>query len=69
MNAVFTLNGLTIETKRLLLRPFRQDDLQDFYEYASVDGVGQMAGWTPHRSTEESAAILHSFIQHKKTFD
>ena len=27
MNATFALNGLTIETERLLLRPFCQDDL------------------------------------------
>ena len=68
MNAVFTLNGLTIETKRLLLRPFRLDDLQDFYEYASVEGVGEMAGWKHHESIEESQKILDMFIREDKTF-
>ena len=42
--------------------------MNDFYEYASVDGVGQMAGWNPHRNVEESRMILGSFIKHKKTF-
>ena len=68
MNAVFTLNGLTIETERLILRPFRQDDLQDFYEYASVDGVGEMAGWQHHETIEKSQEILDMFIREDKTF-
>ena len=42
--------------------------MNDFYEYASVDGVGQMAGWNPHRNVEDSKMILDSFIKHKKTF-
>ena len=67
MNAAFTLNGLTIETKRLLLRPFRQDDLQDFYEYASVEGVGEMAGWAHHETVEKSREILDMFIREDKT--
>ena len=68
MNAVFTLNGLTIETERLLLRPFCQDDLQDFYKYASVEGVGEMAGWKHHEAIEETQKILDMFIEEDKTF-
>ena len=68
MNAVFTLNGLTIETERLLLRPFSLDDLQDFYEYASVEGVGEMAGWAHHETVEKSREILDMFIREDKTF-
>jgi ribosomal-protein-alanine N-acetyltransferase len=44
MNATYTLNGKIIETERLVLRPFKWDDLDDFFGYASVDGVGEMAG-------------------------
>lgn len=68
MNADFTLNGLTIETQRLILRPFCQDDLQDFYEYASVEGVGEMAGWKHHETVEKSQEILDMFIEEDKTF-
>ena len=56
-----------IETPRLILRPWKESDLQDFYEYASVDGVGQMAGWLPHKSMEESKMILDMFIAEQKT--
>lgn len=62
------ITGVVLTTDRLTLRPWRESDLNDFYEYASVDGVGQMAGWNPHRNLEESERILDSFIKHKKTF-
>ncbi len=68
MNAVFKINGIQIETDRLLLRAFKQSDLDDFYEYASVKGVGEMAGWHHHQSKEESQKILDSFISSDKTF-
>lgn len=68
MNANFKINGLVIETQRLILRPFKQSDLDDFYEYASVDGVGEMAGWKHHESKDESQSILNLFINEDKTF-
>ena len=68
MNATVDITGVILETERLILRPWKQEDLQDFYAYASVDGVGQMAGWAPHESLEVSQMILNSFINGKKTF-
>ncbi len=68
MNAEIDIGGVVLRTRRLLLRPWRQSDLEDFYAYASVDGVGQMAGWKPHESRQESAVILNRFIENKKTF-
>ena len=68
MNKQIDITNVVVTTDRLTLRPWRESDLNDFYEYASVDGVGQMAGWNPHRNVEESKMILGSFIKHKKTF-
>lgn len=68
MNAPVDITGLRLETPRLLLRPWRQEDLEDFYAYASADGVGEMAGWAHHRSRKESRTVLNSFITGKKTF-
>ena len=62
MNKPIDVTGATLTTERLILRPWKETDLNDFYEYASVDGVGQMAGWIPHKSVEESQAILAHFI-------
>ena len=68
MNAQFKLNGLTIETDRLMLRPFKPSDLSDFFEYASVEGVGEMAGWKHHESIAKTQEILDLFIKEDKTF-
>lgn len=68
MNASFELNGLIIESERLILRPFKEYDLCDFNEYASVPGVGEMAGWDHHETIDKSREILDSFIREDKTF-
>ena len=68
MNVPIDVTGVELHTERLTLRPWRQEDLCDFFEYASVDGVGQMAGWLPHENMEVTQKILDSFIENKKTF-
>ena len=68
MNADFKTNGKSIKTERLILRPFAESDLADFYEYASVEGVGERAGWAHHKSIDESREILARFIEEDKTF-
>ena len=68
MNKDIDISNLILKTERLVLRPWTLDDLDYFYEYASVDGVGQMAGWNPHKDKEESLKILNHFIEGKKTF-
>ena len=68
MNATFKINEIILETERLILRAFKQSDLDDFYEYASVEGVGERAGWKHHESIEETQQILNMFINHDKTF-
>ncbi len=68
MNAPIDLTGVCLETDRLVLRTWQPGDLGDLYEYAQVDGVGQMAGWKPHTSIEESRAILSRFIESRDTF-
>jgi len=68
MNANFEIGELVIETERLILRPFKQSDLYDFNEYASVPGVGEMAGWKHHETIEKTQEILDMFIKEDKTF-
>ena len=68
MNKRIDITDVVLTTDRLTLRPWRESDLNDFYEYASVDGVGQMAGWNPHRNVEESKTILSHFIEGKHVF-
>ena len=68
MNAPIDIRSVVLPTKRLLLRPWRVSDRDDLYAYASVQGVGPMAGWREHDSPEESERILEMFIAQCKTF-
>ncbi len=68
MNSPVDITGVRLTTPRLLLRPWRADDLEDFFAYARVEGVGQPAGWLPHRDIGESREILSRFIRHRRTF-
>lgn len=68
MIAPVDVTDIRIETERLILRAWQESDLDDFYEYASVDGVGQRCGWLPHENREKSRQILSMFLDEKKTF-
>ena len=58
MNAEIDISNVRLYTERLLLRPWTQDDLDDLFEYASVPGVGEMAGWEHHADKWVSRTIL-----------
>ena len=68
MNVRIDVSRIFLETDRLILRPFMERDLKDLYAYASVEGVGEMAGWCHHSSIKESQRVLKMFIEEKKTF-
>lgn len=68
MTADVDISNVILQTPRLRLRPWRESDLADFYAYASVEGVGEMAGWAHHSSPDISRTILEMFIREKKTF-
>ena len=57
-----------IETNRTILRNFQENDLLDFFEYASVEGVGEAAGWPHHKSIEDSQKILDMFINSNEVY-
>ena len=68
MNKEIDISNIILTTERLTLRPWKESDLNDLYEYASVDGVGQTAGWLPHKTIDTSKEILNIFIEAKRTF-
>lgn len=65
MEPKIDLSKVQLETERLVLRFWEENDLADFYAYAAVPGVGEMAGWAHHRSEEESRAVLRRFMEAK----
>ena len=66
MNAKIDVTDVILYSDRLILRPWQYSDLDDFFEYASVDGVGEMAGWEHHKNKKESLRILTHFIKNKR---
>ena len=59
---------MTLETERLILRPFQEADAADLYEYAKDPQVGPSAGWPPHQSLEESREIIATVFSAPNTF-
>ena len=53
---------MTLDTERLRLRPWTEEDAQDCYEYARDPSVGPIAGWPPHVSVENSRTIIRDIL-------
>ena len=68
MNAEINISNVILETDRLILRTWEITDLDDFFEYSSVEGVGEKAGWEHHKSKDKSLEILKMFMEEKKVF-
>ena len=51
-----------METKRLILRPWRKEDAERLFEYAKDPAVGPPAGWMPHTSVENSRDIIRDVL-------
>lgn len=59
---------MTLETTRLILRPWRESDAEDLFEYARDPRVGLIAGWPPHRNVEESLEIIRTVFAQEETY-
>ena len=59
---------MILETKRLILRPWCEDDAEDLYKYASAPEVGPPAGWPPHTSVENSREIIRNVLSAPETY-
>ena len=59
---------MTLETKRLRLRPFTEEDAGDLFAYASDPRVGPMAGWPPHKTMEYSREIIRTVFRNPNEF-
>ena len=51
-----------LETERLRLRPWREDDAAKLYPIASDPLVGPAAGWAPHKDEADSLNVLRSIL-------
>ena len=51
---------MTLETKRLILRHWKDSDAENLYKYASDPDVGPIAGWPAHQSVDESRDVIQN---------
>ena len=57
-----------METDRILLRHWRDDDAETLFKWASDPDVGPRAGWPPHKSVEESREVIKNFFSKDDTW-
>ena len=51
---------MILNTERLVLRPWTEQDAESLYKYAKDPDVGPIAGWPPHNSIEESMEVIRN---------
>ena len=59
---------MILQTERLILRPWCEDDAEELYKYACDPEVGPPAGWLPHTSVENSREIIRSVLSAPETY-
>ncbi len=59
---------MIIETPRLILRPWKINDADALYRYASDPRVGPAAGWLPHTDVENSREIIRTVLSDPETY-
>ena len=53
---------MILDTERLILRPWKESDAEDLYEYAKDERVGPVAGWPAHSGVEESLQVIRTVL-------
>ena len=64
----FPAKNVTIETGRLLLRPWKSDDAGECFKYASDPEIGPNAGWKVHTNIEDSMHIIDTVLSAPETY-
>ncbi len=59
---------MTLETARLILRPWEEADAEECYKYAKDPLVGPIAGWPVHTSVENSRQIIRNVLMVPETY-
>ncbi len=59
---------MILETERLTLRPWLEEDSEELFSLASDPEVGPPAGRPPHKSAEESREIIKTVLSAPETY-
>ena len=57
-----------METERLILRPWCEDDAESLFAFAKDPAVGPIAGWPTHTSVENSREIIRNVLAVNETY-
>ncbi len=59
---------VVLETERLILRPWAEEDAAECYRYAKDPDIGPAAGWPVHTSVENSREIIRNVLSKPETY-
>lgn len=57
-----------LETERLILRRWTDEDAESLFEYAKDPAVGPIAGWPAHQSVEESRTVIRNVFSEAECY-
>lgn len=59
---------VVLETERLILRPWAEEDAAECFRYASDPRVGPVAGWPAHTDVAESQRVIREILSAPETY-
>ena len=57
-----------LETTRLILRGWRDEDAPSLFKYASDERIGPPAGWLPHTDVGYSRAVIRTILSKEEVY-
>ena len=57
-----------LKTERLLLRKWQESDAESLFEYAKNPEIGPIAGWSPHKSVEDSLQVIRNVLNGAESY-
>ena len=59
---------MILETNRLILRGWRDEDAPSLFYYAKDNRIGPVAGWLPHQDEAYSRAVIRTILSGSETY-
>ena len=59
---------MTIETERLILRPWEDSDAEECFKYARDPRIGPPCGWKPHPDVDHTKQIIRTILSEPETY-
>ncbi len=59
---------MVLQTERLILRPWTEDDAEECYRYAKDPAIGPAAGWPVHTDVENTRQVIRDILSAPETY-